>query len=211
MLAFSLLLPTFAQAGELELVVSRSAGTVNNQPLVVPDCANSTLKIAPCQRVAQSWVDHLNARAGAFVAGYRAAGFTDDVTSVTLDCSAGIIAKRKTRKGKRNSRHAYGEACDGKSVTVNGTTFQYRRAVTDEASPDRRFFTVMLDGWGDVGPGCIPEKGYVVMGFEFGCRPVLVDNCGVIDWRERGAQKPVRPAPITCRICLYTDPERAYE
>lgn len=199
-----------SQARALELKIARTAGAANGEVLVLPDCANSNLRIAPCQRAARSWVNYLNSKAQIFVQAYRAAGHNDDVSEVVLDCSAGIYNNRKTRKGIRNSRHAYGEACDGKSVRVNSVTFSYRRAVTDAASPDRRFFVSFLDGWGVAGPGCVPEKGYVAFGYEIGCRPVLTDNCGVIDWRERGAKSQYGHT-YHLSYCYYTDPARAYE
>ncbi len=108
------------------------------------------------------------------------------------------------------SRHAYGEACDGNSVRVNKVAFRYRHAVTDKASPDRLFFVELLDAWGEVGPGCVPEKGYTVFGVEIGCRPILADNCGVIDWRERGARSQYGHT-YHLSYCYYSDPERAYE
>lgn len=204
------MLASASSAADLRLRILRTAGTANGEVLVIPDCATSPLKISPCSRVARSWVNHLNSRAVIFVDAYRAAGYSDAVTSVKLSCSAGILAKRKTRKGQRNSRHAYGEACDGNAVTVNGVKFSYRRAVTDAGSKDRKFFVTFLDGWGDVGPGCLPDKDYEVMGVQVGCRPILADNCGVIDWRERG---PKSQYGFTYHLsyCFYSDPERAYE
>ena len=95
------LLASRSFAADLQLRIVRTAGTANGEVLVIPDCATSPLKISPCGRVARSWVNHLNARAVSFVDGYRAAGYSDTVTSVKLDCSAGILAKRKSRQGQR--------------------------------------------------------------------------------------------------------------
>ena len=197
-------------ASELSLQKAGRAGIANGERLVMPDCAGSTLKIAPCQRVAETWLAHLNSRAQGFVDAYRAAGYEDEVTTAVLDCSAGIYSNRKTRLGVRKSRHAYGEACDGSAVTVNGTKFSYRRAVVDPDSVDRRFFVSFLDSWGEIGPGCVPERGFVFMGVRTDCRPVLADNCGVIDWRERGA-KSQYGSTYHLSYCYYTDTERAYE
>ncbi len=199
-----------ARATDLRLLAGRPAGTANGQALVMPDCQSSSLKIAPCQRVARSWLDHLNARADAFVDAYRAAGYHGPVTSVVLDCSSGILNNRRTRKGQRTSRHGYGEACDGNQVRVNDVTFRYRRAVTDKGSADRRFFQSLLDAWGEVGPGCVPSRGYIMMGMNVGCKPVLLDNCGVIDWRERGSNSQYGHT-YHLSFCYYTDPQRAYE
>ena len=160
--------------------------------------------------MATTWVNHLNSRASVFADAYRAAGYTDTINRIVLDCSAGIVANRPTRKGARRSRHAYGEACDGSAVTVNKVKFSYRRAVTTKNSRDRRFFVTFLDGWGEIGPGCVPEKGYVVFGYEVGCRPVVADNCGVIDWRERGRMSQYGRT-YHLSFCLYTDTARAYE
>lgn len=210
-LAAALIMLTLpALSAELRMRILRTAGVANGETLVIPDCATSPLTISPCSRVARSWVKHLNSRAIAFADGYRAAGFSDAITSVKLDCSSGILARRKTRKGQRKSRHAYGEACDGNAVTINGTKFSYRRAVTDAGSRDRKFFVTFLDGWGDVGPGCVPDKDYEVMGMQVGCRPVLADNCGVIDWRERGRRSQYAHT-YHLSYCFYSDPERAYE
>lgn len=195
---------------ELSLKVASEAGDANGEPLVLPDCANSALKIAPCQRVAASWLAHLNSRTQIFVDAYRAAGYEDDVTSVVLDCSLGIFNNRKTRAGTRISRHAYAEACDGNAVQVNDVTFNYRRAVRDEASQDRAFFITFLDGWGEIGPGCVPEKGYKLWGQDIGCRPILADNCGVIDWRERGTNSQYS-STYHLSFCQYSNFERAYE
>lgn len=195
---------------ELVLNIAGEAGDANGEPLVMPDCENSALKIAPCQRVAASWLTHLNERAYVFVDAFRAAGYEDEVTGVVLDCSLGIYSERKTREGVRWSRHAFAEACDGNSVRVNDVTFSYRRAVRDETSEDRAFFVTFLDGWADVGPGCIPEKGYTILGNDIGCRPVMADNCGVIDWRERGANSQYA-STYHLSFCQYSDFERAYE
>ncbi len=199
-----------ASGAELVLRSLQPAGSANGEPQVLPDCANSALKISPCQRVAKSWLRHLNGRAPAFVNAFRAAGYKDKVHIVVLDCSAGIFNNRKTIGGYRNSRHAYGEACDGSFVRVNAITFRYRKAVTDKESQDRRFFVAFLDGWGDLGPGCIPEKGYKVLGLNVGCRPILVDNCGVIDWRERGPRSQYG-STYHLSFCNYANPARAYE
>jgi hypothetical protein len=195
---------------ELVLNSAGEAGDANGEPLVMPDCGNSALKIAPCQRVAATWLAHLNARAYVFVDAFRAAGYEDEVTSAVLDCKLGIYSGRKTRDGTRWSRHAFAEACDGNYVQVNDVRFDYRRAVRDEASADRAFFVAFLDGWADVGPGCIPEKGYTILGSDFGCRPVMADNCGVIDWRERGANSQYA-STYHLSFCQYSDFERAYE
>lgn len=195
---------------DLTLKIAREAGEANGQPLVQPDCDNSALRIRPCQRVAATWLAHLNSRAQAFIDAYRAAGHEDDVVSIVLDCSLGMLNNRRTRAGVRTSRHAYAEACDGNAVVVNDIAFSYRRAARDEESVDHKFFTVFLDGWGEVGPGCIPEKGYTIFGNDIGCRPVWADNCGVIDWRERG---PGSQYGMTYHLsfCQYSDLERAYE
>ncbi len=195
---------------ELVLKVARPAGEANGEPLVLPDCVGSALKISPCQLVAATWLAHLNSRAQTFVNAYRAAGYEDEVTSATLDCSLGILNSRMTRDGTRISRHAFGEACDGNAVRINDVTFSYRRAVTDENSVDRRFFVAFLDGWGELGPGCIPEKGYTIFGSRVDCRPVMVDNCGVIDWRERGANSQYG-ATYHLSFCQYSNFERGYE
>ncbi|MBX2806560.1 MAG: hypothetical protein KTR19_11360 [Hyphomicrobiales bacterium] len=195
---------------ELALGSGGGAGNANGEPLVMPDCENSAVKISPCQRVAASWLAHLNARAYAFVDAFRSAGYEDDVTNVVLDCSLGVLSRRKTRDGGRWSRHAFAEACDGNRVRVNDVTFSYRRAVRDETSVDRAFFVTFLDGWADVGPGCIPEKGYTILGNEIGCRPIMADNCGVIDWRERGANSQYG-STYHLSFCQYSDFERAYE
>lgn len=197
-------------ASDLNLKERIAPGFANGAPQVIPDCANSNLKIAPCHRIARSWIRHLNSRAGAFVAAYRAAGYRDQVRSAVLDCSSGIFNNRKSREGTRNSRHAYGEACDGSYVKVNGVTFSYRRAVTNPGSKDRTFFVSFLDGWGTPGPGCIPDKNYRVLGMKVGCRPVVSDNCGVIDWRERGAAGPYGHT-YHLSYCNYGNLERAYE
>ncbi len=197
-------------AGGLHLKVRSSAGYANGEPLVMADCAGSSLKIKPCSRVARSWLNHLNSRAHAFGDAYRAAGFSDPVTSATLGCEAGIYSPRKTRQGNRNSRHAYGEACDGSAVWVNGRQFDYRAAVRNAGSIDRKFFVSFLDAWGEIGPGCVPQKGYTVFGVEVGCRPIMSDNCGVIDWRERGP-KSQYASTYHLSFCLYTNVERAYE
>ncbi len=199
-----------APADSLHLAIKSDAGYASGEPLALPDCANSSLKIKPCGRVAKSWLTHLNSRADAFVAAYRAAGHDDEVTSAILGCGAGIYNPRKTRKGIRNSRHAYAEACDGSKIEVNGVKFSYRRAVRDATGADRKFFVTFLDAWGEVGPGCVPEKGYHVFGVEIGCRPVMADNCGVIDWRERGAKSQYGNT-YHLSFCLYTDTQRAYE
>lgn len=201
---------TPSDAATLALGIARHAGHASGEPLVKPDCANSSLKIVPCQRVARSWLEHLNSRAQAFVQAYRAVGYRDEITEIVLDCSTGIYSDRKARSGVRNSRHAYAEACDGNSVRVNSVTFRYRRAVTHKDSPDRKFFVQLLDAWGEIGPGCIPQKGYAVSGVELSCRPILVDNCGVIDWRERGAKSQYGHT-YHLSYCYYSDPERAYE
>lgn len=197
-------------AADLVLKVARDAGATNGEPLVLPDCANSNLRIAPCQPVARSWLEHLNSRAEAFVKAYHAAGHDDDVTSVVLDCSKGIYSNRMTRRGMRKSRHAYSEACDGNYIQVNDNRFRYRRAVTDKLSTDRLFFVKFLDAWGTPGPGCVPERGYKVFGIEIGCRPILADNCGVIDWRERGARGQYGRT-YHLSYCHYGDAQRAYE
>jgi len=206
----SLVFIASASADRLRLGARSSAGYASGEALVQPDCANSNLKIKPCGRVARSWLNHLNSRAHAFAAAYRAAGYGDNVASATLGCGAGIYNPRKTRKGIRNSRHAYAEACDGSMVRVNGIKFSYRKAVRQAGSPDRKFFVSLLDAWGEVGPGCVPEKGYHVFGVEIGCRPVMADNCGVIDWRERGA-KSQYGSTYHLSFCLYTNTQRAYE
>lgn len=195
---------------ELMLTIAGDAGDANGEPLVMPDCENSALKIAPCQRVAASWLAHLNERAYVFADAFRAAGYVDEVKSAVLDCSLGLYSPRKTREGTRWSRHAFAEACDGNSVRINDVTFSYRRAVRDETSADRTFFVAFLDGWGDVGPGCVPEKGYTILGNEIGCRPIMADNCGVIDWRERGADSQYG-STYHLSFCQYSDFERAYE
>lgn len=195
---------------ELVLTVAAKAADANGEPLVMPDCENSALMISPCQRVAASWLAHLNERAYVFIDAYRAAGHEEEVASAVLDCSAGIYSPRMTREGIRLSRHAFGEACDGNFIRVNDVTFSYRRAVRDETSPDRAFFVAFLDGWGDVGPGCVPEKGYTILGNEIGCRPVMADNCGVIDWRERGMDSQYART-YHLSFCQYSDFERAYE
>lgn len=197
------------QAKELVLKEARSAGAANGEPLVIPDCAGSALKIKPCQRVARTWLAHLNSRAQAFVNAYRAAGYQDPVNSVTLDCSLGIYNPRRSRLGVRKSRHAFAEACDGNSVWINDVHFPYREAVK-QPGPIRRFYVTLLDAWGETGPGCIPEKGYTVMGIQLDCRPIPFDNCGVIDWRERGANSQYGHS-YHLSYCYYTDPERAYE
>ncbi|MGI9522242.1 MAG: hypothetical protein ACR2PG_11390 [Hyphomicrobiaceae bacterium] len=194
----------------LKLAESRTAGTAYGQTLVIPDCGGSNLKISPCQRVARSWLNHLNARASAFAKAFSAAGHDRVVTHAVLDCSAGILADRKTRRGMRRSRHAYGEACDGSFITVNNIRFEYRRAVLDKNSSDRRFFVAFLDAWADIGPGCVPEKGYQVLGVAVHCRPIVADNCGVIDWRERGIRSQYGRT-YHLSYCYYTDPKRAYE
>lgn len=201
---------TPSKAADLVLKIAGDGGTANGEPLVLPDCASSNLRIVPCRRVARSWLKHLNSKADAFVQAYRAAGHDDEVTGVVLDCSAGIYSNRKTRRGIRKSRHAYGEACDGNSVQVNDVRFRYRHAVTYKGSPDRLFFVALLDAWGQSGPGCVPEKGYKLFGVEIGCRPILADNCGVIDWRERGA-KSQYGRTYHLSYCRYGDAERAYE
>jgi hypothetical protein len=152
-----------SSTAELVLTIAGEAGDANDEPLVTPDCENSTLKISPCQPVAATWLAHLNARAHIFADAFRAAGHEGEVTGAVLDCSLGISYGRKTRDGTRWSRHAFAEACDGTFVQVNDVRFDYRRAVRDEASADRAFFVAFLDGWGDVGPGCIPEKGYKIL------------------------------------------------
>lgn len=198
-------------ASALELGIKRAdAGYANGEVLVQPDCAGSSLKIKPCGRVARSWLNHLNSRSGSFVAAYRAAGYDDEVTSAVLGCGAGIYSPRKSRQGVRNSRHAYAEACDGSWIWVNGVKFSYRRAVRDAASIDRRFFVTFLDSWGEVGPGCVPEKGFQMFGLTTDCRPVVADNCGVIDWRERGANSQYG-STYHLSFCYYTDTNRAYE
>lgn len=194
---------------ELMLASAGSAGTARGEPLVRPDCANSPLKIDPCQPVAQTWLDHLNSRGYAFQAGFAAAGHTGVVTSAVLDCSFGIRNNRTTRLGGRWSRHAYAEACDGDKVTVNGVTFDYQRAVRDAASPDRAFFVAFLDNWGMTGPGCDPRQPTTIMGWEINCTPI-VDNCGVIDWRERGVKSQYGQS-YHLSYCYLTDLERAYE
>jgi hypothetical protein len=199
-----------SSTAELVLNIARDAGDANGQPLVTPDCENSALKISPCQPVAATWLAHLNARAYVFADAFRAAGHEDAVTGAVLDCSLGIYYGRLTRDGTRWSRHAFAEACDGNFVQINEVRFDYRRAVRDEASADRAFFVAFLDGWGDVGPGCIPEKGYTILGNDIGCRPVMADNCGVIDWRERGADSQYA-STYHLSFCQYSDFERAYE
>lgn len=199
-----------AEAQSLELKVAGRAGYANGERLVKPDCANSTVRITPCGRVAATWVRHLNSRIGAFISGYRAAGFTDPVTRIVLDCSSGIFADRPTRKGQRKSRHAYGEACDGRFVQVNSVRFEYRRAVRRRRGNDRKFFLAFLDGWGDIGPGCRPKKGAKILGYDVGCELIPVDNCGVIDWRERGRLSQYG-STYHLSYCYYTDPARAYE
>ena len=199
-----------AGAQSLSLKIAGSAGYANGERLVKPDCAGSAVRIKPCGRVAATWVRHLNSRIGAFISGYRAAGYSDQVTSIILDCSSGILADRATRKGQRKSRHAYGEACDGSFVTVNSVKFAYRRAVRKKRSKDRKFFLAFLDGWGDIGPGCRPKKGASILGYNVGCELIPVDNCGVIDWRERGRLSQYG-STYHLSYCYYTDPLRAYE
>lgn len=201
---------SLAEAQSLSLRVSGGAGNANGEPLVKPDCAGSNVRIKPCGRVAASWVRHLNSGIGAFISGYRAAGYTDQVTSIELGCGAGILANRATRKGQRKSRHAYGEACDGSKVRVNSVTFNYRTAVRKKRSVDRKFFIAFLDGWGDIGPGCRPKKGGKIFGYNVGCELIPVDNCGVIDWRERGRFSQYG-STYHLSYCFYTDPVRAYE
>lgn len=199
-----------ADAQSLTLKIAGGAGNANGEPLVKPDCAGSAVRIQPCGRVAATWVRHLNSRIGAFISGYRAAGYSDQVTSIVLDCGSGIFANRATRKGQRKSRHAYGEACDGSFVQVNSVRFSYRRAVRKSRSQDRKFFIAFLDGWGDIGPGCRPKKGASILGYNVGCELIPVDNCGVIDWRERGRLSQYG-STYHLSYCYYTDPERAYE
>jgi len=199
-----------ARAGDFRLAIHSYAGDANGEQLVQPDCARSKLKIKPCARVARSLLKHMNSRAHAFAMGYRAAGYTDVISVAVLDCSAGIYNPRKTRSGKRNSRHAYAEACDGSAVRVNNRTFSYRRAVNNPASPDRRFFVAFLNAWGTTGPGCIPQPGYKIAGIKIGCRPVFMDNCGVIDWRERGRRSQYG-STYHLSFCRYISVTRAYE
>jgi len=203
--------PSMASAGgDFRLAIKSLAGKANGEQLVIPDCAASRLKISPCGKIARSLLKHLNSRAHAFALGYQAAGYSDAVVSAVLDCGQGIYNPRRSRGGIRNSRHAYAEACDGDKISVNGHTFHYTRAVHNPSSPDRRFFVAFLDAWGTVGPGCIPAKGYAVAGFKVGCRPVMMDNCGVIDWRERGSRSQYA-STYHLSYCLYSDPNRAYE
>jgi hypothetical protein len=214
-IAFFVLLLAVSRAAisstaELVLTIAGEAGDANGELLVKPACENSALKISPCQPVAASWLAHLNERAYIFVDAYRAAGHEGEVTGAVLDCSLGMFSDRMTREGIRMSRHAFAEACDGNFVRVNDVTFSYRRAVRDDASADRAFFVTFLDGWGDVGPGCIPEKGYTILGNEIGCRPVMADNCGVIDWRERGMNSQYANT-YHLSFCQYSDFDRAYE
>ena len=209
-IAVALACASMANASDFGLSIKSRAGHANGEPMVLPDCAGSKLKISPCRRVARSWLKYLNSRAHAFALGYQAAGYGDAIVSAVLDCSAGIYNPRKTRNGIRNSRHAYGEACDGNKITVNDQTFSYVQAVYDAESPDRRFFVAFLDAWGTVGPGCLPDKNYVVMGVNVGCRPVKADNCGVIDWRERGKDSQYG-STYHLSYCLYSNSNRAYE
>ncbi len=195
---------------DFRLAIHSYAGDANGEQLVQPDCARSKLKIKPCSRVARSFLKHMNTRAHAFALGYRAAGYEDAVVSAVLDCGKGIYNPRKTRDGIRNSRHAYAEACDGSVVRVNGRTFSYRRAVHKPESPDRRFFVAFLDAWSTTGPGCVPQRGYQIAGVKIDCRPVMIDNCGVIDWRERGRRSQYA-STYHLSFCRYIDPARAYE
>lgn len=197
------------QAVSLQLKIAGKAGQARGEPLVRPDCEASNLKIYPCQPVAATWLNHLNSRGFAFQAGFAASGQPGVVTSAVLDCSLGIRNDRTTRSGGRFSRHAYGEACDGDKVTVNGITFDYRRAVRDAESPDRAFFVAFLDNWGVTGPGCDPRKPITLMGWKLNCTPI-VDNCGVIDWRERGARSQYGKS-YHLSYCYLTDFKRAYE
>ncbi|MEM8974883.1 MAG: hypothetical protein AAGD43_22720 [Pseudomonadota bacterium] len=212
MAAAGALISTTSASGaqSLSLKVAGRAGHANGERLVKPDCANSTVRITPCGRVAATWVRHLNSRIGAFISGYRAAGYTDEVTSILLDCSSGIYSDRATRKGQRKSRHAFGEACDGNFVRINSVTFEYRTAVRKRRSQERKFFIAFLDGWGDIGPGCRPKKGAKIFGYDVGCELIPVDNCGVIDWRERGRLSQYG-STYHLSYCYYTDPLRAYE
>ncbi|MEM9360286.1 MAG: hypothetical protein AAGB04_29245, partial [Pseudomonadota bacterium] len=67
-IAFSLIIAAAAalisttgisSAQSLSLKVAGRAGHANGERLVRPDCANSTVRITPCGRVAASWVRHL--------------------------------------------------------------------------------------------------------------------------------------------------------
>jgi len=198
-----------AEVPELVLKVAAEAGEAYGEALVKPDCAGSALTIAPSLVVAQSWLDYLNSRVPAFEAGYAAAGYTEPVTSARLGCRLGIGADRMTRSGNRRSRHAYYEACDGNRVSVNGAVFDYRRAVRQPDSPDRAFFVAFLDNWGVLAPGCDPRTPSTFMGWDLNCTPII-DNCGVIDWRERGANSQYGQS-YHLSYCYLTDPERSYE
>jgi len=202
--------PASANSGDFVLAIKSHVGHANGEPLVIPDCKGSRLKIKPCGRVSRSWLKHLNSRVHAFADAYRAAGNQDAVVSATLHCGSGMYSPRKTRQGTRKSRHSYAEACDGNKISVNGKTFDYQRAVNEPKSSDRRFFVAFLDAWGTIGPGCMPDKNYTVLGVNVGCRPIVADNCGVIDWRERGKNTQYGKT-YHLSYCIYTDPARAYE